>query len=51
MASIGNESVPKTIMNDTINLSFKTAVNILIIANHDNFQVLIDKFFASVYFS
>jgi len=45
---IGNESVPKIIINDTINLFFKTAINILVISNHNSFRVLFDKI-ATVY--
>jgi len=46
---IGNESVPNIIINDTINLFFKTAVSILVVSNHNSFRVLFDKI-ASVYF-
>jgi len=45
---IGNESVPKIIIIDTINL-FLTAISILVTSNHDSFRVLFDKI-ASVYF-
>ena len=49
-AEIGNESMPKIIMNNTINLLFfKTAISILIISNHNSLRVLFDKI-ASVYF-
>jgi len=34
--------VPKIIINNTVNLSFKTAVSILLISNHDCFRVLFD---------
>ena len=37
------ESVPKIIINDTINLVFKTASSILVISNDNIFQVLFDK--------
>jgi len=37
------ESVPKIIINDTINLVFKTASSILEISNDNIFQVLFDK--------
>ena len=47
--SIGNESVPKTIINDTRNLFYKTAVSILVISNNNTFRVLFDKI-ASAYF-
>ena len=46
---IGNESVPKVIINNTINLFFKAAVSMLVISNHNGFRVLFDKT-ASVYF-
>ena len=39
---IGNESVPKIIINDT-NLYFKTAISMLVISNHNSFRVLFDK--------
>ena len=48
MNTIGNKSVPKVIINDTINLFFLTAVSILLISNHNSFRVLFDKI-ASVY--
>jgi len=44
-----DESMPKIVMNDTINLFFKTEISILVISNHKSFQVLFDKI-ASVYF-
>ena len=43
-----NESVPKIMLNDTINSSL-TAIGILVISNHNRFRVLFDKI-ASVYF-
>ena len=46
---IGNESVPKIIINNTINSFLKTAISILVISNHNSFRVLLDKI-ASVYF-
>ena len=46
---IGNESVLKIIVNNTINLFFKTAIGILVISNHNSFRVLFDKI-ASMYF-
>ena len=46
---IGNESLPKIVINGTINLFLKTAVSILPISNHNSFRVLFDKT-ASVYF-
>ena len=48
--AIGKESVPKIIINDTVNLFFLTAIGVLLISNHNNsFRVLLDKI-ASVYF-
>jgi len=44
---MGNESVPKIILSDT--LIFKTAMSVLVISNHNSFRVLSDKL-ASVYF-
>ena len=35
--AVGNESVPKIIVNDTPNLFFKTAISILVISNHTSF--------------
>jgi len=49
MNTIGNKSVPKVIINDTINLFFKTAVSILLISHHNSFRVLFDKI-AYVYY-
>ena len=46
---IGNESVPKIIINDTINLILKTAISISVISAHNSFRVLFDKI-SSVYF-
>jgi len=45
---IGNESVPKIITNNTINL-FLTAISISVISSHNYFRILFDKI-ASVYF-
>jgi len=45
---IGNESVRKIIINDTIKL-FLTAISILVVSNRNSFWVLFDKI-ASVYF-
>ena len=44
-----DDSVPKIIVNDTINAFLKTAVGILPISNHNSLRVLADKI-ASVYF-
>ena len=43
--------MPKIIINDTISLGLfvKTAINILVILDHNSFLVLFDKI-ASVYF-
>jgi len=40
---VGNESVPIITINYTINLSFKTAIGISAISNHNGFRVLFDK--------
>ena len=42
-ASIGNENVPKIIINNTTNSFRKTAIGILLISNHNSFRVLFDK--------
>ena len=34
-----NEGVPKIIINDTLNLFFKTALGIFVISNHSSFRV------------
>jgi len=47
---IGNESVPKIIINNIINVFFKLQSAFLVIANHNSFRVLFDKI-ASVYFT
>ena len=47
--TIGNESVPEIILNNTINLFLKTAISISVISNHNRFRVLFHKI-ASVYF-
>jgi len=44
-----NESVPKIIINNTINLFLSTAINILLISNRDSFRALFEKI-ASVHF-
>jgi len=46
---IGNESVPKNMINNTINLFFKTAISVLIVSNHNSSRVLFDRI-ATVYF-
>jgi len=46
---IGNESVPKIVINNAVNLFFKTATSFLVISNHSSFRVLFDKI-ASIYF-
>jgi len=48
-SATANDSVPKIIINDTYTVLFKTTIRILIISNHNSFQVLFDKI-ASVYF-
>jgi len=45
----GNESVPKIVVNSTVDLFSKTAISISVISNHNRFRVLFDKI-ASVYF-
>jgi len=45
----GDESVPKIIINNTMNLLFKIAISILVISNHNSYRVLFDKI-ARVYF-
>jgi len=39
--AIGNESLPKIIINDTINLVFLTAISILLISNNNSFRVVL----------
>ena len=48
-ASLGNESVPKIVINNTINLCFKTTILILVISIRNSFRVLFGKI-ACVYF-
>jgi len=48
-SAVGNESVPKIIINNTMKLFFITAIRILVISNHNSFRVLSDEI-ASVYF-
>jgi len=51
-AVIGNESVPKIVINDAINFIFfklQSVISILPTLNHNSFRVLFDKI-ASVYF-
>jgi len=43
LASLANESVPKIILNKTMDLLFSTAISILVISNHNSFLVLFDK--------
>ena len=45
----GNQSVPRIIIHNTINLFFKTAISSLVISNHNSFRVLFDEI-ASVFF-
>jgi len=45
----GDESVPKIVINNTMNLLLKTAIGILVISNHNSYRVLFDKI-APVYF-
>ena len=46
---IGNESVPKIIINDTVNFFSETAISILVISDHNSLRVRFDKI-ALVYF-
>ena len=46
---IGNESVPKIIINNAINLFFFKLQSAFLQSNHNSFRVLFDKI-ASVYF-
>jgi len=48
LQAVGNESVPKIIINNTINLFSETAISILVISNHNCFRVLFGKI-ASAY--
>jgi len=41
--TIGNENVPTIIINNTINLSLKTAIGISVISNRNSFRVLFDR--------
>jgi len=44
LPSVGNESVPKSIINDTLNFFSKLlAVSILLISDRNSFRVLFDK--------
>ena len=49
-ASIDNESVPKIIINNAINLSYKTAISILLISNHNSLRVLFDRNWFRVFY-
>jgi len=41
--STWNESVPKTVINDTMIFFHQTAIGIWVISNHNSFRVLFDK--------
>jgi len=43
LCTTGNESVPKIIIDNTVNLLLKTAITILLISNRNCFRVLFDK--------
>jgi len=43
LTAIGNEGVPKIIINNAINFFFKTVISILVISNHHSFQELFNK--------
>jgi len=47
---MGNESVLKIIINNTINLLFQTAISILLPPNHNSFRVLFDKIASYILF-
>jgi len=49
---IGNESLPKIIINNTINLFFKlqSTTSILVTSNHNSFRVLFDKWLPCILF-
>jgi len=47
--TVGNESVPKIIINNTVKLSFFAEISILVISNRKSFRELFDKI-ASTYF-
>jgi len=47
--SIGNESLPENIINNTTDLFFKTSISVSVISNHNSFRVLFGKI-AFVYF-
>jgi len=47
---MGNESVLKIIINNTINLLFQTAISILLSPNHNSFRVLFDKIASYILF-
>ena len=46
---LGNDTVPKIILNDTVSLFLKTAISISVISNRNSSRVLFDKI-DSVYF-
>ena len=47
---IGNESVPKIIVNDTIKFFSQTAISTLVSSNHNSFRVLFDKLLLCILF-
>jgi len=47
---IGNESVPKIIVNDTIKFFSQTAISTLVGSNHNSFRVLFDKLLLCILF-
>jgi len=48
--SVANASVPKVIVNNTINLLFQTAISVLVISNHNSFRVLLTKLLPCILF-
>jgi len=49
-ATIGNETAPKILISNTINLFFETAISIWLISDHKSFRVLSEKSFPYILF-
>ena len=47
--AVGNESVSKIVINNTINSFVKTAISISLISNHNSFRTLFDKIVSVCY--
>jgi len=47
--AVGNESVSKIVINNTINSFVKTAISISLISNYDSFRTLFDKIVSVCY--